>query len=295
MTMPKVLNPPKLPFKTPAQSVGSDDVSKDLERMQRLVLEQTGWQLLSHLDQGTAWQWIIGAGESVHRKERLERLNALIQSEAPARVLRWDLQFVERGLAIDAVSIDRQAWITVQTQNPPLSLRSEPMLAYAPSQAQLESLTIAKTDPLKVSSGPNYSHVLGGPDAFVLYRLGFDVSAQYAMNANSWLEGTLDFRVLDNYQVFKFTGPSNLPRVRTYAREYATTSRVTMPILQATHVESPAPDHYASAYAGYLESMYAGVGAEWLYRPWRSPIAVGVDAISIKALGFGLTACRRGI
>jgi membrane-associated phospholipid phosphatase len=50
-----------------------------------------------------------------------------------------------------------------------------------------------------------------------------------------------------------------------------------MPLLQATHVNSPAPSHYASLYAGYLESMYAGFGAEWLYRPWRSPLAVGVD------------------
>jgi hypothetical protein len=37
-----------------------------------------------------------------------------------------------------------------------------------------------------------------------------------------------------------------------------------MPVLQLTHVHELGNGHYLSAYGGMLESMYGGVGAEWL-------------------------------
>jgi membrane-associated phospholipid phosphatase len=44
--------------------------------------------------------------------------------------------------------------------------------------------------------------------------------------------------------------------------------------------------HYASAYGGMLETMYGGVGAEWLYRPWQSPLAFGVDVNHVRQRDF---------
>jgi membrane-associated phospholipid phosphatase len=39
-------------------------------------------------------------------------------------------------------------------------------------------------------------------------------------------------------------------------------------------------------YGGYLESMFAGVGAEWLYRPFASRVAFGVDANLVQQRSF---------
>jgi membrane-associated phospholipid phosphatase len=297
MTMPKILNPASPKFQSapaPSATVNTDDFAKALET-------QTGWTLLTKNEGTSAWSLEVSAGGSVHRLERMARLNALVQQRAAASVVRWDVQFIERGLAVDAIQVDRAAWVAEQTQYAPLSLKRDLMLAYAPSlgarsdgQQARNTTNFAASDadvapaksPLTITSGPNYSHVLGGPDAFVLYRLGFDAVVQYRVDPQTWMDGTLDFRVLDNYKTFKYTAPSDLPRVRTYQREYATTARVTMPILQATHVSQPATDHFTSVYAGYLESMYAGVGGEWLYRPWRSPIAVGVDVNRVYQRDF---------
>lgn len=44
--------------------------------------------------------------------------------------------------------------------------------------------------------------------------------------------------------------------------------------------------HYASVYGGMLESMYGGVGAEWLYRPWHGRIAWGVDVNHVRQRDF---------
>jgi len=90
----------------------------------------------------------------------------------------------------------------------------------------------------------------------------------------------------DNYDKYRNTGSSDMPRVRTYLREYVTTSKLTLPNLQATHVGRLAENQYYSLYAGYLEAMFAGAGAEWLYRPFASRVAFGVDANLVQQRNF---------
>jgi len=92
--------------------------------------------------------------------------------------------------------------------------------------------------------------------------------------------------LLDNFDKFTYTAPSNLPRVRTFQREYVTSTRVTMPVFQLTHVGRLSEDQYYSVYGGALESMFAGVGAEWLYRPWRSKFALGIDINHVRQRDF---------
>src|SRR3970040_807650 len=59
-----------------------------------------------------------------------------------------------------------------------------------------------------------------------------------------------------------------------------------MPNLQLTHVGRLGNNQYYSAYGGYLESMFAGAGGEWLYRPFGSRVAVGVDVNECRKRGF---------
>src|SRR6185312_362109 len=73
--------------------------------------------------------------------------------------------------------------------------------------------------------------------------------------------------LLNNYDQFKYDAPSKLPRVRTYVREYLTSSRLTMPVFQLTASRRLGNDLYGLLYGGMLESMYGGVGGEVLYRP----------------------------
>jgi len=74
--------------------------------------------------------------------------------------------------------------------------------------------------------------------------------------------------------------------VRTFLREYLTTSTVTIPNLQITHVGKLGDNHFYSAYGGYLEEMFAGAGAEWLYRPFASRLAFGVDVNAVRQREF---------
>ena len=70
--------------------------------------------------------------------------------------------------------------------------------------------------------------------------------------------------------------------MRTWIREYVTSSDLLLTNLQLTHLNNPAQNWYSQAYAGYLEMMYAGAGSEVLYKPYGHSWAVGVDANYVK-------------
>lgn len=97
----------------------------------------------------------------------------------------------------------------------------------------------------------------------------------------------MNLNLLNNFDKFKYDAESNLPHVRTDIRKYMTTSNITMPTFQLNHAEQLDQDLFGMAYAGYLESMFAGVGSELLYRPMGQQWAVGADINYVRKRGYG--------
>ena len=89
------------------------------------------------------------------------------------------------------------------------------------------------------SVGVDFEQTIGGPDAFALYAFSGALRTTLRIRDDTWMRGIFRLRFLDNYEKFTFTGPSNLPRVRTFLREYLTTSDFTMPNA-AAHACRPA-------------------------------------------------------
>jgi hypothetical protein len=52
--------------------------------------------------------------------------------------------------------------------------------------------------------------------------------------------------------------------------------------LQLTHVGRLSSNQYFSVYGGLLELMFSGVGGEWLYRPFASRLALGLDVNAVQ-------------
>jgi Exopolysaccharide biosynthesis protein YbjH len=131
-----------------------------------------------------------------------------------------------------------------------------------------------------------YRQNVGGPDSFILYQFLLRANGQFYLDRNKWLDGTVGINLLNNYDKFEYDGPSNLPRVRTDLRQYLTSSDVQLNRLQYTQTEQINRDWFGMAYAGLLEDMYGGIGAEVLYRPHGVDWAVGVDVNWVKQRGY---------
>jgi hypothetical protein len=156
----------------------------------------------------------------------------------------------------------------------------------APDDNAREVLYRAPPDRYNGGFGLGFRQSIGGPDAFVLYDLYASYSAEYHFTPGVWASTRISANLLNNYDQFKYDAPSNLPRVRTYVREYLTSSPVNMSELQLNAARQLAPDLYGMAYAGLLETMYGGVGGELLYRPFGEHWALGGDINWVRQRGF---------
>ena len=149
-----------------------------------------------------------------------------------------------------------------------------------------------KPDPFTYGFGLGYQQNMGGPDGFLLYQISAYAEGQYRFTPGTWASGGISANLLNNYDKFKYDSASNLPRVRTDLRQYATTSDITMPALQLNKAKRLDQDLYGMVYGGYLESMYAGVGGELLYRPMGERWSIGADLNYVRQRefdqGFGL-------
>jgi hypothetical protein len=129
----------------------------------------------------------------------------------------------------------------------------------------------------------------GNPETFYMYQGGVFLGGGYRLSENFSVNGTAKLTLIENFDEFNFTVDaldSSLPRVRTYAREYVTRSKLTMDNAYMHWQRQLSSDWFAQAYGGYLETMFGGVGTELLFRPVDSQFAIGFDANYVKQRSY---------
>ncbi len=282
MTVPKLSDPPRVAIgpARPQQAPDWSTTSRDIQA-------QSDWRVRAIDQRGNELRVEVEDAGGTHWRSRVDRVAGVLHRDAPASVDRFIFSYTGNGQPIVEHVVDRNAWVTSHMRPLPPSEQQELVIAQAPAAPEPDVVHFAAKRPVFESNLKfGFAQTLGGPDAFLLYQAYADESAKLRLRDDTWVQGTLRLRLADNYSKYKYTAPSDLPRVRTYLREYLTTSRVTMPNLQLTHVGKVSENNYYSVYGGYLEEMYAGVGAEWLYRPFASRFAFGVDVNEVKQRDF---------
>ncbi|MET0776017.1 MAG: YjbH domain-containing protein [Pseudomonas mandelii] len=194
-------------------------------------------------------------------------------------------------MPLEETSVPRETFREVVNNEEPLQTLHRATEVNGAMPHTETTLYNAARDPFSYGVGLGYKQNVGGPDG-LLYQLSADADAEYRFTRNTWWSGLLSANLVNNYDNFTYDAPSGLPRVRTDLRKYLTTSDVTMPTFQLSHAEQLDKDLYGMVYGGYLESMFAGVGGEVLFRPAGQRWSVGADLNYVRQRefnqGFGL-------
>ncbi|MGB6213686.1 YjbH domain-containing protein [Pseudomonas mandelii] len=194
-------------------------------------------------------------------------------------------------MSLEETSVPRETFREVVNNEEPLQTLHRTTEVNGAMPHTETTLYTAARDPFSYGVGLGYKQNVGGPDG-LLYQLSADADAEYRFTRNTWWSGLLSANLVNNYDNFTYDAPSGLPRVRTDLRKYLTTSDVTMPTFQFSHAEQLDKDLYGMVYGGYLESMFAGVGGEVLFRPAGQRWSVGADLNYVRQRefnqGFGL-------
>jgi hypothetical protein len=131
---------------------------------------------------------------------------------------------------------------------------------------------------------PALQQSFGNAEGFYLYAIGVKANSSYQFGNHILLSSGLYGNITDNYDKYRYTVPpdgTDLKRVRTLARLYYD-HVFRLNNLQLTYFDRFAQNIYGQAYGGYLESMFAGLGGELIYRPLGKNWAIGIDGNYVK-------------
>lgn len=290
LNMPKLTDRP-LPAVSLAWPQGQPDWKRTLADME----DYTNWQVRQLVQQGDTLGVEVTHSQDTYVQPRLERVMRVVQRDAPADVQQVEVRHWAAGDVLAVDRIDRARWLQSLTEPPrtarpePLSVREWPP-AHSTEGSQSPQTTVLQARearPYSLSPGLGFSQSLGGPDAFMLYKLSLTLNGEAHLPMDWHLFGRAELRTLSNYNLFRFKGTgTDLPRVRTYLREYETQSPLTLPQLYVARTARLSDSLTGAVYGGMLESMFGGAGGELLYRPRGSALAVGVDANRVQQRDF---------
>ncbi|EPJ96502.1 YjbH domain-containing protein [Pseudomonas psychrophila] len=286
----KTYDPPAQPLPTNTPTVGLDqvdwaEVSKKLEsnagyKVERIA--QRDSELMVYGEQSKYFYSAKGAG----------RASRILDNSANDEIQWFTMVNKRYDMPVEETSVPRSTFRNVVNNEQDLVDLHRTTEVNRATAHYDKTLYQQKPDPFTYGFGLGYQQNLGGPDGFLLYQISAYAEGQYRFTPSTWASGGISANLLNNYDKFKYDSASNLPRVRTDLRQYVTTSDITMPALQLNKAKRLDQDLYGMVYGGYLESMYAGIGGELLYRPMGERWSIGADLNYVRQRdfdqGFGL-------
>jgi hypothetical protein len=235
----------------------------------------------------------VGQSQNPYPEVRLNKAMAVLDRDAPDDVTALEVRHTNMGSVMAVESVERSQWVQQQTEPARTQAKHEPAQPQYPlvpmiaaPQGDEQALLTTRNRGAYVDPGLDFIQTLGGPDGFVLYQFSAAMRLGLQLPGNAQLKGMVRGRLLNNYERYKDGGSSNMPRVRSYLREYFVTAPVTLTNLTLSKSERVSKNLYATAYGGFFEEMFGGVGGEVLYRQPGSRWAVGVDVNQVQQRAF---------
>ncbi|HHX8280944.1 TPA: YjbH domain-containing protein [Vibrio diabolicus] len=212
------------------------------------------------------------------RTEAHEKAAAVLHNEMPGDIDTYAINERSRGLVGEQTIISKEKYRDF-TQVNYINPKIEDATEKASNKPSGESVYDG-FERFDWGFAPKLVQTLGNAEDFYLFSVGLSGNASYWLTDNLEIGGSLYWDWYNNYDKFNYVTPpdgTTVPRVRTMFRAYQNEHAVTMSNLQLTWFQEYSNTMDQQFYAGYLESMFAGVGTEFLYRPQGANWAIGAD------------------
>jgi len=133
---------------------------------------------------------------------------------------------------------------------------------------------------------PSLSEDLFDPDNPTYFGVGISGNTHLELLPGLALDDDATWTIYNDFNSIKRVSNSVLPHVRTDVAEYLKKGSTGIDDLTLTYYNKLASDLYSRVTAGYIETMYGGVGGEMLFRPQGERWAVDADAYQVWQRNF---------
>lgn len=273
--------PEPLPAKMPTTSMAQVDWANVSQRLQ----QNAGYKV-ERITQRDSELIVYGEQQRYfHSPKAVGRASRILDNSVSDDIDWFTVVNKRYDLPLEETSVPRQTFREVINNEEPLQSLHRTTEINPAMPHNEKTLYTEAPQHFSYGVGLGFKQNVGGPDG-LLYQFTADADAEYRFNRNTWWNGLLSANLVNNFDKFSYDAPSGLPRVRTDLRQYLTTSNTTMPLFQVSHAEQLDKDLYGMVYGGYLESMFAGVGGEVLFRPTGERWSVGADINWVRQRDF---------
>ena len=128
---------------------------------------------------------------------------------------------------------------------------------------------------------PDIRSHIGTPSRFYFGGIGLKLLTEIQIKRNLVILSNLGISLYDTFDEKVSYPGSNLPHVRTEIVDYLQIDNY-LTQLQVDYYKELRPNLYAKLSAGIYETMYGGLGAELLYKPFNSNIYIGYEYYDVK-------------
>ncbi|SEQ61241.1 YjbH domain-containing protein [Thalassovita taeanensis] len=201
----------------------------------------------------------------------------------PGSIETFTIVPIVNGMAMSAVSFSRSDLENLENSAASeLLARTEVRDAYGLAPKAEQGLYPA----LNWSFSPYLALSVFDPDNPVRADFGMRLQADYNLAPNWVLSGAIAKKLTGNLDSVIRPIPSSLPRVRTDYAQYSKEGDPAIEHLTLSAFGRPGQNLYSRLTVGYLESMYAGVSGEILWKPVDSRLALGAELNYVKQRDF---------
>lgn len=219
--------------------------------------------------------------------DALGRLTRILMADAPADIEKFRLISVHADVPDREFDVLRSVMERGLSQSGNTDLWND---AVDDQAAPLDNPVLAagaqgRYPRLSWSVFPQIRQLLFDPDNPFAVQLLAGANATVDILRGLSLTGGAEVSLYDNFN-HNSANDSLLPRVRSDFLDYFVQGRTGISDLEVDYRFRLAPDTFATFKAGYLESMFAGVGGEILWRPEGQRWALGGDLYEVRQRNF---------
>jgi hypothetical protein len=216
----------------------------------------------------------------------LERLVRILMGDAPPEIEKFRLIAIVGGIPQREFDVLRAPAERSFAQDNKLGFSENVFSTVAPMQNATLSAAESGTYPkFSWDIFPQFRQELFDPSNPLGVQILGAASGTVELLAGLTLNSEVEANIWDNFNTNR-ASDSALPHVRTDFAKYFTEGKNGIGLLDAEYRFRFSPEIFAVAKAGYLESMFAGIGGEVLWRPEGQRWAAGGDLYEVQQRDF---------
>ena len=215
--------------------------------------------------------------------EAVEQLLAILNEELPKSITSATLINVEnnmRAFAVQVALLEPKQFSERNYSHQQLTVVT-PIPIASPQEA-----TKFKLPNVQIAGNFGVRYSLFDPIAPLKTQLNFSLGAKLQLPDGWTVRSEYIFDIVNDFDRSNRPSNSVLPRVRSDVNRYLEEGESGLNILYLEKYGQLAPNFYYRGYAGVLEEMFSGIGAEFLYRPNQSRWAFGGNINAVKQRAF---------